>query len=513
MPVLPAFEYAVFDEAHNLEDVATDTFGLDLERRALQSAAREAGLGGDQRSWLARLRKALGEQSEEAIAPVQAALLVLTGAAQKVIEAIDDLGLHVVELATRPPDAGPGPRRRPDAPSAHRRLQGEVWSQPWAAGAHAALGQLQTRATELQAALGGVLLALQGVRANGVLLSAEAGENAELRCQALQSDWAGLAAAMGTIMALDNERFVYWAQASQRRDIWYWRLRAAPIEPSLELEERLWSKLAAAVLTSATLTVDGNFDFNARRLGLRLPSTEPRYAELELPSPFNYRDALLFCVPTNIGHPRDDDFGRQVSAGLRELVLQLRGRTLALFTSRKMLLETYERVYGPLQAAGVEVLCQGLSGTRHQLAARFRRTERALLMGARSFWEGLDVPGEALSCVVIDRLPFRPPDDPVQAARCEQVKTQGGSDWAQYTLPQTILAFKQGLGRLIRTDLDRGAVVCFDRRLIDSNYGRAFLRSLPGYTSVIDGWDEIRLQIGDWLARPPADASGARRAP
>ena len=504
--ILPPFAHIIFDEAHNLEDIATEAFGLELERRGLLQSARECGASRDQRALANRARRALGTASGELVDNVLQQLTGVEQAAASVVAGADELGERLAGVVMHKL------RRTMEELSQVERLRLDptFWHGPLGEAAYTAGENLLSRGQDLQKAvalLGGAVQALRG--AAGFLdLPAEELERLDVSCQTAQSQWAELNRTIAALLALDDERYVYWLEFVLRREAWEWRLRAAPIEPGEDLASRVYDPMAAVVLTSATLSVDRSFDYFANRLGLMLPSVKDRYRALSLPSPFDYKQSVLLGLPINICPPNDKDYEQHIAKAIRDLTELLQGRTLALFTSNRAMRGVYERVASRLEEQGIEVLCQGVSGSRHVLAERFRTHERALLLGTRSFWEGIDVPGEALSCVVITRLPFSVPKDPVFEARCEHLESRGVNAWSQYAVPQAVILFKQGFGRLIRRASDRGAVVCLDRRLIEMGYGKAFLRSVPGYTGVFDRWSEVRERVREWLERRPA--SGAR---
>jgi ATP-dependent DNA helicase DinG len=264
---------------------------------------------------------------------------------------------------------------------------------------------------------------------------------------------------------------IYWAEirGSHARP----SLHAAPLEVGHLVERFLWHEKEAVVMTSATLTAAGEFDYIRQRLNADDAD------ELALGSPFDYETSTLLYLVNDIPEPNAGHaYQRAVEQALIQLCGATHGRTLALFTSYSQLRRTSEAISAPLAAAGVSVYEQGEGASRHALLETFRTTDQAVLLGTRSFWEGVDVPGQALSVLVIVRLPFDVPSDPIVAARSETYE----SPFYQYSVPEAILRFRQGFGRLIRTRSDRGVVVSLDRRLISKSYGRAFVDSLPRCT-------------------------------
>jgi len=262
--------------------------------------------------------------------------------------------------------------------------------------------------------------------------------------------------------------------------------------------------MRSVVLTSATLTVNGSFDHELRRLGLAgLPPD--RLQTLLVPSPFNYRRQALLCVPDDVPNPRtatDLEFTQSVIDFLRDFLVAVEGRTLVLFTSHRQLQQVYQSLKDDLAGEGLLLLAQGIDGARSRLIEEFKESPRAVLFGSQSFWEGVDIPGEGLSCVVMVKLPFAPPDHPVMEARIEDLERRGLSSFFSLSLPQAVIRFKQGFGRLVRTRRDRGVVVVFDNRVHhrQTRYGTQFLRSLPGPSLLSASRDAIVARAVQWLA-------------
>ncbi len=283
------------------------------------------------------------------------------------------------------------------------------------------------------------------------------------------------------LIAADDDGHVFFIEARGRAVL----LKATPIDVSAPLREMLFGRLRAAVLTSATLAVDGGFTYMKTRLGLE--STE----ELVLPSPFDFASQAVLYVPRGMPEPQSPQFVPRAAEEIRALLLASRGRAFVLFTS-------YANMNAVAQLLAGEVpyplLLQG-EAPRPVLLETFRRTPGAVLLATASFWQGVDVAGEQLSCVIIDKLPFASPGDPVVQARIERLRARGGNPFADYQVPVAVLMLKQGLGRLIRTATDRGILAVLDSRLVERSYGRRFLESLPPARLVHD-----RAQVESFLA-------------
>ncbi len=248
-------------------------------------------------------------------------------------------------------------------------------------------------------------------------------------------------------------------------------LQATPIDVAPILKTCLFDKLECAVLTSATLAVGGGFEYMRRRLGLE------HARELVLPSHFDYENQAVFYVPPDLPDPRTPQFAAKAADRIRRLLEITRGRAFVLFTSYAQMNDVYQRLLGELE---FPMLLQG-DAPKSALLEEFRLTPNAVLFATYSFWQGVDVQGEQLSCVIIDRLPFAVPSDPVVAARIKSIDAEGGNAFFQYQVPAAVITLKQGFGRLIRSLNDRGLLALLDNRILKKAYGRVFVESLPNY--------------------------------
>jgi len=269
------------------------------------------------------------------------------------------------------------------------------------------------------------------------------------------------------IVTGDDKRYVYWIERRGRGSF----LRASPIDVSALLQEKLFDKVETVVLTSATLTSAGSFKFLRARLGVNEEKTD----ELIAPSSYDYERQAVMYLPAQMPDPRDAKFIERAADEIIKLLNVTRGRAFVLSTSMAGMRALYERV-----SARVSFPCmmQG-EASKSGVLERFKKTPGAVLFATASFWQGVDVRGEQLSCVIVDKLPFAVPSDPVVAARQRFIEQQGGSSFYEYSVPQAIITLKQGLGRLIRSATDRGALCVLDPRLQKQAYGKQFLNSLP----------------------------------
>jgi ATP-dependent DNA helicase DinG len=400
--VIPAYDTLVLDEAHLIEDVATQYFGVQVSSHKVEELVRD----------VERELKAAGLDARELRAEAEG----LRARSER----------FFARLA----------RSRPG------RLQPNWMTD---AMAEESLGLLQR--------LEGVRTALMAVPDRPEALSGLAA-----RTLALTSDVAFL-------MRAETDDHVYFAETRGRGVF----LRAMPIDVSGRLKELLFDQLRAAVLTSATLAVDGGFAYVKDRLGI-----EPT-DELLLPSPFRYEEQALLYVPDGMPEPLAPAFVDRAAEEVVRLVELSRGRAFVLFTSYANMNAVAERIAGRVP---YPILIQG-EAPKAQLLDTFRATKHAVLLATASFWQGVDVAGEQLSCVIVDKLPFASPGDPVVAARIERLRNRGQNPFGEYQVPVAVLMLKQGLGRLIRTASDHGILAVLDSRLVRKPYGRRFLESLP----------------------------------
>jgi ATP-dependent DNA helicase DinG len=277
---------------------------------------------------------------------------------------------------------------------------------------------------------------------------------------------------LGFLMESEDRNTVFWIErrrgGRERQNVF---LQATPIDVAPILKTCLFDQLECAVLTSATLAVGGGFDYIRKRLGLE------QARELVLPSHFDYENQALFYVPPDLPDPRTPQFGAKAADCIRRLLEISRGRAFVLFTSYAQMNDVYQRLLGDID---YPMLRQG-DAPKSALLEEFRITPNAVLFATSSFWQGVDVQGEQLSCVIIDRLPFAVPSDPVVAARVKSIDAEGGNAFFQYQVPAAVITLKQGFGRLIRSLHDRGLLVLLDNRILKKQYGRVFIESLPNY--------------------------------
>jgi Rad3-related DNA helicase/DNA polymerase III epsilon subunit-like protein len=495
--LLPPFDHLIIDEAHHLEEAATrglrqevDGPGLKalLDRLGSRSSPAPPGRTGEalaspgwgrgrgENGLLTELLRQphLGASSKA----LEEAIPLTLSAAERVRglfeSAVQWVGARLNEAERRDDSVRLTPLLREDPGWQHVRLTGEN-----ASTALAALdGVLRRAVTGARDWLGGTEPD-QGVR----------------ELEIIRGRLHGAAQLLGEALMQPDPNRVYWFTLFARTDNLV--LRAAPINVGTLLRDRVYTERTSTVFTSATLAVGGTFDYFRSRVGLG-----PEVEELILPSPFDFLHQALVCLPTDLPGPEHEDFDGQVEEVVAAVARRVGGRTLVLFTSHRQLRDVHTALKHRIDLDEVLILGQGIDGQRRHLLKSFEEADRPLLLGTASFWEGIDVPGERLSCVIMVRLPFPVPSEPVYAARAEQVRDA----FAQLALPQAALRLKQGFGRLIRRSTDRGAVVILDNRILGRDYGKAFLDVLPPASRFVGPAEEIAVQVGEWLE---AKASGS----
>jgi ATP-dependent DNA helicase DinG len=406
--ILPEYSAVVFDEAHEIEDVASDYFGRQVSNYRFEELARDA-----------------------------------------------DTVLRLSKVA------GPGMLRRTQRLREHSRAFFEVFPQREGrfpltrAEGEGFLGQNRERYDELHSSVKRLETEIAALPSKTEELVNIARRGFELRGE------------LKFLFESNEKNYVYWFERRNKGVF----LAATPIDVSGILRERLFEKFDTIVLTSATLAIGGRFDFLRQRLGVDHAS------ERVLPQEFDYQSQAMLYIPRGIPDVRDARCAEHAAGEIVRLLELSRGRAFCLFTSYSQMNELHGRVRGRV---AFPLLVQG-SAPRSTLLERFRNTPNAVLFATSSFWQGVDVPGAQLSCVIVDRLPFAVPSDPVVAARVNALKEEGRNAFAEYQVPEAVLALKQGFGRLIRAKTDRGVLAVLDNRIQRMQYGKIFLESLPEY--------------------------------
>ncbi|SEI60984.1 ATP-dependent DNA helicase DinG [Bacillus thuringiensis] len=301
------------------------------------------------------------------------------------------------------------------------------------------------------------------------------------------------------LLVLEKNSYVTWMETETKGTIHSTVLYAQPVHIGERFADKFLTEKKSVIFTSATLTVNDTFDYIKEELGLHdfAPNT------LKVPSPFRYDEQMKLMVSTDVPFIKqvsNERYIESVSEHIAKIAKATKGRMLVLFTSYEMLKEAYANLKNNDELEGYLLLTQSVNNrSRSRLIRKFQEFDKSILLGTSSFWEGIDIPGDALSCLVIVRLPFTPPHQPMMEAKGEWLKNQGEDVFAKLALPQAILRFKQGFGRLIRTNTDTGTVVVLDRRLTSSSYGKRFLQSIPNVPLYEGPLEELLVQLEEPL--------------
>lgn len=496
LAVLPAYSRVIFDEAHSIEDSATEYFGVDVTRNGAMALfgrfisserGRERGL----LPYLkARLVKGETRETREAVDGIlnvinDQLLPAISVAREGLKVAFDVIRDYVAERCGK------------IGRDIKYRLTEPVLAEPALRQIHAEF-VLQS-VEEIGACVGFAM----GLENRLRLLNDELptrpydGDIAELQAYTLRLRTLANTLAEGTSEALAPNT-VRWVEIDGHNKTIV-RIIRAPLHVAKPLAEWVYPNLKTVVMTSATLSVRQRFDYFKGRNGLNLVKDRP-LNEVILDSPFDFERQALLCIPTDTSMPDEKAFLEETVDLVRQALKITRGHAFVLFTSFYALDYTHKRLQDELEAAGIAALKQGQS-TRTQLLERFRSDAASVLFATDSFWEGVDVAGEALQCVILPKLPFRVPTEPVLEARTEAIEAAGGNAFMEYTVPQAVIKFRQGFGRLIRRRTDAGAVIVLDKRVVARHYGATFLQSLPGVRIVKGNSEAVFIALRQFFER------------
>jgi ATP-dependent DNA helicase DinG len=481
--ILPPFTRLIFDEGHHLEDVATSFLSSQVSRLGLMKLLgklqhpRKA-----HRGILPQLSTQLSAAVPEAqddlyleiaailegrLIPKRAALVDVVG---RSMDAIGDLLFA---------------KLKKDGAEQKLRVTPSVYASPlWPQVSE----QVELMAKELSDYAGAMQAFLKSCeKLSDKVLEKLAGPLTDLRGAKGRLESAVEALRFFTSR---EEGFCRWFELRKGPLV---KLCSSPLEVAESIKKAILDRFKTVVLTSATLAVGEKFDFLKRRTGIELLPKE-RVSQLLLPSPFDYARQAFVAVPSDMPEPTSPLFEARLCSHLLKALKISNGRAFVLFTSYDLLTRVCNRLAEPLKAAGLTPMRQGETN-RHLLLSRFRTAQNPVLFGTDSFWEGVDVQGKGLELVVITRLPFRVPTEPILEARSEHITAMGGDPFMSYTVPQAVIKFKQGFGRLIRSREDRGAVLILDSRVLTKNYGKIFLTALHGVKVLKGIEDELCIEM------------------
>ena len=478
LAVLPPYQRLVIDEAHNVENVATSYLGEQITRTGLariigrlhryervKRSAVEKGIFPFLRAKIGRAREVFTDrQVERLLSLIDGTMIPLLEGLLQLVDTAFDSVLEFVE------------RRSPETALEKKlRITDEVRASDEMRTVYASYVEpLVAELTAVAGKLGLVATALSKAKSTDEKADFSL-DRAELNAYGMK--FRTIATFIAQIFSeTGHEDTVQWIETKNagRRIV---RLCSAPLEVSSALAETVYPNIKTIVMTSATLSVEGRLDFLKRRLGL--DCAEPaRVRERILSSPFNYEEQAVIGVPSDIADPASPLYIDQAAEMIMECLRITRGKAFVLFTSFGALNYVSNKLREPLRKEGIMSMKQGVA-PRHKLLGMFKKNVGSVLFATDSFWEGVDVAGEALECVILAKLPFRVPTEPVLEARAEKIESDGGNSFVEYTVPQAVIRFRQGFGRLIRRRSDRGAIIILDSRVLTRSYGSVFLRSLP----------------------------------
>jgi ATP-dependent DNA helicase DinG len=500
--LLPAYDHLIIDEAHHFEEVAAKHLGIDIHYFSLVNTLTwlyKDSKNGYLPMLRFRLQKAEDEQSASWCATIDEMYPKLI----TVKEQWDSLTELLYAQLARDADSN-----QSEVGQHVLRVHMEKLPKHW--------DKLNVMEDNIYVELTNTLKKLEK------LLGEIKEKQDEFHVQGAITDLGGMVKdlyrhrdALRFFMKLSDPGYVYWIEANPLYKSKSLQLLCVPIDVSDKLKQHFFDTKDSVVMTSATLSVDKSFQYTCDQLGLDLSSEPDRVKTVLLPSPFNYREQALVCIPRDFPSVRgtaDQLFIDTLVRSLRDVAIETNGRMLVLFTSYRMLKGAYELLKDELVPHGIQVLGQGIdSGNRTKLTRMFRNGAASVLLGTSSFWEGIDIPGEALSCLAIVRLPFQPPNHPLVEAKSEALKKRNKNPFMSFSVPQAVIRFKQGFGRLVRTAKDRGIVVIYDTRVIDTYYGKYFLYSLPGPKIEHMSTNQMVPRIREWLQLESKDAFNSKR--
>jgi ATP-dependent DNA helicase DinG len=494
--VLPPYRRLILDEAHHLEDVAAAHLGAQVSQLGVQRLLARLERGG--RGLLPALHAELSARADQLSVSSRELL------EQRLLDSLRGARRSAEDLFTL---LNRRLEREPAGPSGLMLRLTETFADDpvWVEGLEGALDNLLTAFAGLRDGVETIADRLSLQEDEGERPAALVGE---LRGVVRRLDLAarGLTASLrpGRDAAASGGPAVRWLERRGRKTANV-ALAAVPLDLAALLKDALFDRTETVVLTSATLATGSDFSFLEERLGLSLPPSRVVTREI-LPSPFDFVTQCLFGIPTDIPEPRDDADGHDAAVArvLIELAHASDGGVFCLFTSHRALRRAADAVRARIGARW-PLLVQG-EDQRDRLLRRFRDSGSAVLLGTDSFWEGVDVPGRALRALILSKLPFKVPSEPLTAARVERLEQQGLDGFSHYLVPLAGLKLKQGFGRLIRSSADVGAVVLLDRRAVTKRYGARILEGLPRTTRVVATWEEIREACEEFFARHDAAA-------
>lgn len=496
--VLPHYDRVILDEAHNLEDIASHYFGVTVTHHGIARM-------------LNRLRRVKGKKITGLLSSLSYSLDKVAGkipldllnelkqltnddaiaALNKVREQLDAVTQRVFYWVAREEknSYSEAKARLTDAVCKSKDWQDAIEGIPFL------IKFLNDLAEILQKIIPAILKAKNAFGEETLSLVVDLKAQVDRIISTTQD--------LNVAVLQNDDMNVRWIEARDSRIGQVVRFCTAPIDVAPIMKNAVFDRIETVIMTSATLSIGGNFTYFSKRFGLDQLKPEKCIYKL-LPSPFDFQKQALICIPIDIAEPNEKIFQAQLREFLLKAIDAAQGNTFTLFTSYSLMNQMHEDLQLQMEQKGMKLLKQG-DQSRHLLLNRFRTERGSSLFGTDSFWEGVDVQGEALVQVIIPRLPFRVPNEPIIEARVEAIEAAGGNSFMEYSVPQAILKFKQGFGRLIRTRLDFGVVLVLDKRIITKFYGKLFLASLPDCRVIVGKGIEIFKNISQFLQKSELD--------
>lgn len=477
--ILPKYDHIVFDEAHNIEDVATDYFGAGITRTGLARIFRRLYAKTENKTtgylsvFVGKLRLAYTKHRlDDFKIAMERIEMELIPRCDAILQFNDEVMLTLAEFVLA--------NDKNWQNEAKLRINTTVRkSNSWQS---AIVPQFKNFIQLLNRFCSDLYLVLDKIEFANIKLEKELLYTL-VDLQTQHNRIKGVIEVIEQIILKDDQKNVRWIEVQKRRttrDIV--RLRIAPLEIAESMKELVYNNYKTIVMTSATLTIaaestKSEFSYLARQLGLNLIERS-KVLTAKIPASFDFKKQAIIAIPLDLPNPDATDFAEAVSDAIFEAIKISEGRAFILFTSYGLLNKVYQALEPKLVMLGITSLKQGQQN-RHELLEQFKKDKTSVLFGTDSFWQGVDVEGDALENVIITKLPFKVPSEPIIEARVEAIERRGGNAFMEYSVPQAVIKLKQGFGRLIRKKTDRGSVFIFDKRIIEKFYGRIFIQSLP----------------------------------
>lgn len=449
--ILPNFNHLIIDEAHNIGDIATDHLGHPLYQPLLDNWLKN--LSGDKNSLLSEIREDIAfsvDSDQQRFKNILDKKLIPT--TQKIGDLIPQYFNELKDLIA-------------DYKDKKIRVNKKLTSNPkWE--------EFYQTAEDLASYLKNILGFLQIIYENLYLELQEENDENEMKIKSSINRCQDLIKRIEFNLKAEDDDYVFWLESSYYRGSEQIVQKSAPIDVGKFLPDMLWSKLSNIIFTSATITAANSFDYFYRQTGIK------NAEELKVESPFDYSKQAELLIPLNFPEPGKKDFLDELVKNLKNIITKTQGSTMVLFTSYRMLSYAYNNLKAELEEKGIRILSQSKL-SRNYIMQQFQNEYNTVIFGTSSFWEGVDLPGDLLKYLVMVKLPFPVPGEPLYKAKEELLKSKGLNPFYNLALPEAVIKFRQGFGRLIRSKKDKGLIILFDRRVKNRSYGNQFLNSLP----------------------------------